>query len=338
MSLADASPPVLAVRDLTAAFRTETGWFDAISGVSLSVRRGETVALVGESGSGKSVTGMSVMRLLPASGARIGCGQILFRGRDGVERDLRLLGEPAMRRLRGDEIAMIFQEPMTSLNPTQTAGQQIAEVLRLHRKLRRRQAAAEAIRMLDLVEIADARLRADSYPHQMSGGMRQRVMIAMALACRPSLLLADEPTTALDVTVQSQILRLIRTLQDEIGMGVLFITHDIGVVAEIADRVEVMYGGQVVESAPVRTLFDASRHPYTRGLMASLPQVGRAAGGRRRLPMIAGVACDPRAPPPGCRFAPRCGLALPDCVASPPDVARVSALQQTRCLRWRELA
>ncbi|NPD68950.1 ABC transporter ATP-binding protein [Lichenicola cladoniae] len=335
--MTDADEPVLAVRDLVTVFHTARGTFRALDGVNLTVPRGRTVALVGESGSGKSVTSMSIMRLLNRPSAEIISGQILFRGRSGRERDLVQLDERSMRSLRGNEIAMIFQEPMTSLNPTGTIGEQISEALRLHRRISRRLAAAEAVRLLGLVEISDPARRVDSYPHHLSGGMRQRVMIAMALACGPSLLLADEPTTALDVTVQAQILQLLRTLQAELGMGVLFITHNMGVVAEIADRVSVMYGGQVIESAPSQSLFDAPGHPYTRALMASLPRMDEVLAPHRRLPTIRGNVVDPRSPPPGCRFAPRCDLTLPACEAAVPEERRIDIGHQSRCLRWQEL-
>ena len=342
MSPAAPEAPVLALRGLTTEFGSRGGAFRVLDGVTLTVPRGRTLALVGESGSGKSVTGLSIMRLLRPPRARIVSGEILFRGRDGLARDLARLGEPAMRRLRGNDIAMIFQEPMTSLNPTQTVGWQIAEALRLHQPIPAAAARVHAVRLLRLVEIADAGRRVDLYPHQMSGGMRQRVMIAMALACGPSLLVGDEPTTALDVTVQAQVLRLLRRLQQELGMGILFITHDLGVVAEIADQVAVLYGGQVMESAPVETLFEAPRHPYTRGLMASLPLRAPAApatdAGRRRLPVVRGSVVDLRAPPPGCRFAPRCDFTLAACEAATPAEAAGAPAHQARCLRWRELA
>ena len=330
-------PPVLEVRNLVSAFRTGSGWIRAVDGVSFEIPRGRTVALVGESGSGKSATALSIMGLLKPPYARITSGQILFRSREGTIRDLARLDDRSMRALRGNEIGMVFQDPMTSLNPTQTVGWQIAETLRLHRRISARAAAAEAVRLLGLVEIADASRRAESYPHHLSGGMRQRVMIAMALACKPTLLLADEPTTALDVTVQAQILRLIRGLQDELGMGVLFITHDMGVVAEIADRVEVMYAGQVVESAPVMTLFDAPRHPYTQALMRSLPGLQRSIGPRRRLPVIPGSLEHAREST-GCRFADRCGFTEVACRAAIPQVAQLSVAHQSRCVRWQELA
>ena len=331
-------PPVLKVSGLISAFRDGSGWRPAVDGADLAVPRGRTVALMGESGSGKSVTALSVMRLLRAPNARIVSGRILFRGRDDQVRDLAALDERAMRRIRGNEIGMVFQEPLRSLNPTATVGRQIEEAIRLHRPVGRASAASEAVRLLDQVRIADARRRADAYPHHLSGGMCQRVMIAMALANRPSLLLADEPTTALDVTVQSEILRLIRTLQAELGMGVLFITHDLGVVAEIADRVDVMYAGQVIESAPVATLFDAPRHPYTRALLRSRPG-GRGQGAAHRLlPTLPGSAPHGRSEQPGCRFAARCELAVGRCLSHTPSLDDVAHGHLARCLRWRELA
>jgi oligopeptide/dipeptide ABC transporter ATP-binding protein len=331
---------LLTVSGLVTEFTTEDGPLRAVKGVDLTVRSGETVALVGESGSGKSVTSLSVMRLLPKKAGRIAQGQILFTGRDGKTRDLATLGENEMRRIRGNEISMIFQEPMTSLNPTQKVGAQIAEAARLHQHLSASAARARAIEMLDLVEIPDPAKRADVYPHQMSGGMRQRVMIAMALACNPALLIADEPTTALDVTVQLQILELMRRLQREIGMGVLFITHNLGVVAEVADRVAVMYGGRIVETATTAELFDHPSHPYTRGLMDSLPKVDHAARARGEatpLRAIPGSVVDPRFPPKGCDFNPRCGFAVEDCRAGVPDMASVSEAHLTRCIRWEAL-
>ena len=326
---------VLALRGLAVEFTTRTGSFRAVDGVTLDVRRGRTVALVGESGSGKSVTIQSVMRLLNSS-ARIAAGEILFRGRDGRRRDLAQLDERAMRTIRGNEIGLIFQEPMTSLNPLLSVGRQIAQAIRLHRRVSAREAAAEAVSLLRQVEIGDAAARAAQYPHQLSGGMRQRVMIAMALSCRPVLLLADEPTTALDVTVQAQILRLLRSLQEQLNMGILFVTHNLGVVAEIADQVEVMYGGQIIESAPVEKLFDQPLHPYTRALLASLPNADAPHRARQRLAVMPGQVVDPRQPPPGCRFEPRCGLAVADCRELPPTVHAAAAHHQVRCLRWSE--
>jgi peptide/nickel transport system ATP-binding protein/oligopeptide transport system ATP-binding protein len=328
--------PVLMLRRLAVEFTTPSARFRAVDGVSLTVERGQTLALVGESGSGKSVTTLSILRLLRPPLARIAAGEILFRGRDGRLRDLAQLDERQMRRVRGDEIGLIFQEPMTSLNPVMSVGAQIAQAIRLHRAVSKRAAAAEAQSLLRLVEIDDAARRAASYPHQLSGGMRQRVMIAMAIACRPVLLLADEPTTALDVTVQAQILRLIRRLQREFGMGVLFITHNLGVVAEIADQVAVMYGGQIVESAPVNQLFDSPRHPYTRALLASLPDAAAAHTPHRRLRVVPGQVVDPRRPPPGCRFEPRCGRAEEECRRVGPEVMAASPVHAVRCRRWNE--
>ncbi len=325
---------VLSLRGLAVEFATRDKPFRAVDGVTLDVLRGRTIALVGESGSGKSVTIQSVMRLLKPP-ARIAAGEILFRGRDGERRDLALLDERHMRRIRGNEIGLIFQEPMTSLNPLLKVGVQIAQAVRLHRRASAREAAAEALRLLRQVEIGDAAARAAQYPHQLSGGMRQRVMIAMALACRPVLLLADEPTTALDVTVQAQILHLLRSLQEQLGMGILFVTHNLGVVAEIADQVAVMYGGQIVESAPVGRLFDRPLHPYTRALLASRPDAD-AHQPRRRFPAIPGEAVDPRCLPPGCRFEPRCALARSDCRSSPPALETAAAGHGVRCVRWSQ--
>lgn len=330
------SNPVLTLRQLAVEFATKSGRFRAVDGVSLNVPRGQTVALVGESGSGKSVTIMSIMRLLQPAIAKIAAGEILFRGRDGKTHDLRLLNEKQMRSIRGNEIGLIFQEPMTSLNPLMTVGRQIAQAIRLHRPLSSNAALAEAVKLLRLVEISDAAHCSGNYPHQLSGGMRQRVMIAMALVCKPVLLLADEPTTALDVTVQAQILRLIRNLQLEFGMGVLFVTHNLGVVAEIADHVEVMYGGQIVESAPVDMLFDGARHPYTRALLASLPDAAAPHLPHRRLRVVPGQVVDPRRPPPGCRFEPRCALAIGECSRGSPAVVAAGPAHQVRCPRWSE--
>jgi len=328
--------PVLMLRRLAVEFTTPSARFRAVDGVSLTVEHGQTLALVGESGSGKSVTTLSILRLLRPPLARIAAGEILFRGRNGRIRDLAQLDERQMRRIRGDEIGLIFQEPMTSLNPVMTVGAQIAQTIRLHRAVSKRAAAGEAQALLRLVEIDDAARRAASYPHQLSGGMRQRVMIAMAIACRPVLLLADEPTTALDVTVQAQILGLIRRLQREFGMGVLFITHNLGVVAEIADHVAVMYGGQIVESAPVARLFDAPGHPYTRALLASLPDPSLPHAPHQRLRVVPGQVVDPRRPPAGCRFEPRCAQAGEDCRRGPPEVVAASAVHAVRCLRWSD--
>ncbi|GGH29393.1 ABC transporter ATP-binding protein [Alsobacter metallidurans] len=327
--------PLLAINNLEVSFRTEEGTVTPVRGVTLSVNAGETLALVGESGSGKSVTSLAVMGLLPRPAGRISGGSILFRRRAGGAIDLAQASASEVRRLRGAEIAMIFQEPMTSLNPVLTVGEQIAESVRLHRGLGQGDAMRRAREMLDLVEIPDAGRRVHDYPHQMSGGMRQRVMIALAMACDPALLIADEPTTALDVTIQAQILALIERLRREMGMGVLFITHNLGVVAEVADRVAVMYAGEVVESAPVRPLFHAPRHPYTRALLDCLPaRAARGADGRRVVRSIPGTVSRVAE---GCGFAPRCEFVRDSCrvgaipLESEPD-------RVVRCLRWREIA
>ncbi len=298
-----AALPLLEVRDLTASFDTERGRLRAIEGVSFDVPRGAMVGLVGESGSGKSVTSLSIMRLLPEAGARIEAGSVDF---DGV--DLVKLSERAMTKIRGGRIAMVFQEPMTSLNPVYTVGAQIAEAIRLHEDVSRREARARARELVAKVGIPDPDSRLDAYPHELSGGMRQRVMIAMALSCSPELLIADEPTTALDVTIQAQILDLLDELRRERGMSVLFITHDLGVIAELADRVIVMYAGRVVEAADTRELFADPRHPYTRGLLRCVPRLGSSRDGTRatRLPTIEGTVPDLLALPEGCRFGPRC--------------------------------
>jgi peptide/nickel transport system ATP-binding protein len=298
------SEPLLSVEHLTTAFHTERGVLRAVEDVSLSLEKGRTLAVVGESGCGKSVTALSIMRLLPTPPAEIEAGAIQF-----MERDLLKLSERSMRAVRGDKISMIFQEPMTSLNPVYSVGAQIIEAIRIHRKVSRRAARARAIEMLRVVGIPSPEDRVDSYPHQLSGGMRQRVMIAMALSCEPELLIADEPTTALDVTIQAQILDLLRRLQEELGMSILFITHDLGVVAEFASDVVVMYAGRVVETASVNRIFDRPLHPYTRGLLASVPPLDSSKSDKpRRLTTIEGLVPDLVNPPMGCRFADRCAL------------------------------
>ena len=299
--------PLLEVRDLATSFFTQDGTTRAVDGVSFSIMPGETLGVVGESGCGKSVTALSVMRLLPPKLARVVRGEVLFEGQD-----LLTLNDRAMRAMRGNQIAMIFQEPMTSLNPVETIGFQICETLRIHQGLSRAEARARAVEMLALVRIPDAGQRLAAYPHHFSGGMRQRVMIAMALACQPRLLIADEPTTALDVTIQAQILRLMLELRGRTGAAVLLITHDLGVVAETCERVMVRYAGRKVEEAPVEVLFDAPGHPYTRGLMASRPRRGHAAAGTR-LTELPGLVPSLREPITGCAFAPRCDLATDQC-------------------------
>ena len=324
------SEPLLEVRDLRTQFHTEDGVVRAVDGVSFELRAGETLAVVGESGSGKSVTSLSILRLVASPPGRIAGGQVRLRGRD-----LLALPESAMRGVRGREISMIFQEPQTSLNPVHTCGAQIAEVVETHERTGWRTARARAIEMLRLVGIPAPEQRADEYPHQLSGGMRQRVMIAMALACRPAVLIADEPTTALDVTIQAQILELLADLRRELGMAVLLITHDLGVVAETADRVAVMYAGQIVESADVRSLFRRPLHPYTAGLLASLPRLGRRT---ERLRTIPGGVPNPARFPAGCRFHPRCPLAQARCREAEPALEAFGEGRAVRCWRAAEIA
>ncbi len=300
---------LLEVRELRTHFRTPDGSVRAVDGVSFHIDAGETLAIVGESGCGKSVTSMSILRLIPEPPGKV-TGRIAFRGRD-----LMLLSEREMRRIRGNEISMIFQEPMTSLNPVLTVGRQIRETLKLHQGLDDRAAEARAIEMLDLVHIPEARRRVREYPHQLSGGMRQRVMIAMALACNPKLLIADEPTTALDVTIQAQILDLMQELKAKVGAAILLITHDLGVVAEMAERIVVMYAGRKVEEARARDLFRTPRHPYTRGLLGAVPKLGSslATDAPSRLAEIPGIVPNLTKPIIGCAFASRCAEATDLC-------------------------
>ena len=320
--------PLLRIEDLRTHFRTDEALVRAVDGVSYDVRAGETLAVVGESGSGKSVTALSILRLIPTPPGRIGGGRILFKGRD-----LLTVGVAEMRRIRGKDISMIFQEPMTSLNPVFTCGEQIIETLMLHERINRRAAHQRAIEMLQLVGIPAAEQRVDEYPHQMSGGMRQRVMIAMALACKPAILIADEPTTALDVTIQAQILELLKRLQREFGMAVILITHDLGVVAESADRVAVMYAGQVVEYCDVRSAFRQPLHPYTAGLQASLPKLGVV---QDRLRVIPGNVPNPTNFPRGCRFHPRCPVAVQGCLRDQ-ELREIAPGHLTRCWRAEEI-
>ena len=336
---AGAAPDILSAAGLRTYFDTEDGVARAVDDVSFRVRKAETLAIVGESGSGKSVSALSIMRLIPSPPGRIVSGSVVFRGRDGVERDLSSLDEAAMRLIRGNEIGMVFQEPMTSLNPVFPVGDQIGETVRLHQNLGRRAARARAIELLELAGIAEPHRRIHEYPHHMSGGMRQRVMIAMALSCGPALLIADEPTTALDVTIQAQILELMRRLQAEMGMSILFITHNLGVVAEMADRVVVMYAGRVVEEADVRAIFREPRHPYTRGLLAGIPRVDDARGSdpAHRLSAIPGSMPSPIALPPGCAFADRCAFVRDVCRAALPAIVDTGGGHLSRCVRWNEL-
>jgi len=321
---------LLDVRDLQTQFTTSGGVVRAVDGVSWDVRAGETVALVGESGCGKSVSALSVMRLVAAPAGRIVGGRILFKGRD-----LLALRDDEMRKMRGREIGMIFQEPMTSLNPVLTIGRQLTETLEIHLGMSPAQARARAGEILGLVGISDPERRLRQYPHQFSGGMRQRIMIAMALSCNPALILADEPTTALDVTIQAQILELLNRLQGELGMAVLLITHDLGVVAETADRVAVMYAGQVVEYCDVNSAFKRTLHPYTGGLLASLPRLGAP---RETLRVIPGNVPNPSSFPTGCRFHPRCPVVEDRCRAKEPPILTFDGDHASRCWRADEIA
>lgn len=315
--------PLLEVRDLTTRFRTEGGSVLAVDSVSLHVDPGETLAIVGESGSGKSVTALSILRLIPTPPGRIERGEIQFEGQDLLKLD-----NAGIQAIRGNKIAMIFQEPMSSLNPALTVGMQIAEPINTHRGTPWGKAYDAAIALMERVHIADAGRRLASYPHQYSGGMRQRVMIAMALACAPRLIIADEPTTALDVTVQAQILDLLRDVTRETGSSLVLITHDLGVVARYADRVAVMYAGRVVETAPARDLYERPLHPYTRGLMASVPRLEDS--GRRLVP-VEGQPPNLAKLPPGCAFAPRCRQAQARCVGERPMLVSVSANHAKAC-------
>jgi peptide/nickel transport system ATP-binding protein len=316
MSEAKGNATVLDVKNLQTVFFTNSGLFKAVDDVSFSVRRGETLAIVGESGCGKSVTALSIMRLVPDPPGRIVGGSVTLEGTE-----LLSLDEAEMRRVRGNRISMIFQEPMTSLNPVMRIGDQITEAVRLHRQITAKEAWSQAVEMLRLVRIPEPERRVQEYPHQLSGGMRQRAMIAMALACRPALLIADEPTTALDVTIQAQILALIVDLQKRLGTGLILITHDLGVVAQTAQRVIVMYAGKKVEEATVEALFENPKHPYTRGLMASMPAViSLEAKADARLTEIPGMVPSLTNLPAGCAFAPRCKLAVDRCRAEYPPL------------------
>jgi peptide/nickel transport system ATP-binding protein len=317
------SPPLVSIDDLTVQFRGDRKWTTAIQGVSFDVGEGDCLGIVGESGSGKSVTALSMLRLHARGTSRFASGTVRYGGQDLLKAPERYL-----REIRGRDIAMVFQDPMSSLNPVLTICDQISETLRLHQGMSRADARVRAIELLDLVRIADARRRVDEYPHRLSGGMRQRVMIAIAIACRPRLLIADEPTTALDVTIQAQILELLRELRTELGMAVMLISHDLGVIAEFAERVIVMYAGRVVEQAPVDVLFRTPVHPYTEGLMASIPALD---GGDGRLYSIPGRIPDPDEPIAGCRFGPRCAHVQEICRAAVPDLAAIGPGHRVRC-------
>jgi peptide/nickel transport system ATP-binding protein len=321
--------PLLRIDDLRVDFATEKGWANVVNGVSFDVGEHEVLGLVGESGSGKTVTGLSLLGLVPSPPGRTSGGHIWFDGHD-----LTTVSEKQMRRIRGNDISMVFQEPMTSLNPAFTIGDQISETYRRHRGCGRGEGMRRAVEMVDLVGIPNARSRVKEYPHEFSGGMRQRAMIAMALCCEPRLLIADEPTTALDVTVQAQILELLTSMREDLGMSIIFVTHDLGVVAEICDRVVVMYAGQVVETSPASNLFPNPRHPYTEGLLSAMPQLGSRTG---RLDTIPGRTPEPWAMPPGCRFGPRCPHHSDACDADPIPLQPVADARATRCIRTDEL-
>jgi oligopeptide/dipeptide ABC transporter ATP-binding protein len=328
MNDAAAAAAVLEVDDLSVEFRSTERLVHAVRGVSFTVGRAETVAIVGESGSGKSVTALSLMRLVEHGGGTITSGSLLFERPGGARTDLARVSSATMQSIRGAEIAMIFQEPMTSLNPVFTVGEQIAESIRLHQGVDAASANREALRMLDQVRIPESAQVLGRYPHQLSGGMRQRVMIAMAIACKPRLLIADEPTTALDVTIQAQILELLRDLRKELSMSVMLISHDLGVIAEFAQRVIVMYAGRVVEDAPVAQLFRRPVHPYTMGLIAAVPKLD---GDAPRLATIPGRIPSPQEVIPGCRFSPRCTLVQDGCLGTQPAMQPAGDRQSARC-------
>jgi len=315
---------LLEVRNLTTRFYTQDGVVHAVNGISYSLDEGETLGIVGESGCGKSVSVLSLMRLIPDPPGKIVDGQVFFYGRD-----LLRLSDEEMRQVRGAEIAMVFQDPMTSLNPVLTVGFQITEALKLHQGMSDKEARDRAAQLLTMVGIPQARERLDDYPHQFSGGMRQRAMIAMALSCNPMLLIADEPTTALDVTIQAQIIDLVKRLQEKLGMAVIWITHDLGVVARLTQRVIVMYAGYIIEEAPVKELYGSPRHPYTIGLLGSLPRLDEAPG--TRLLSIPGQPPDLVAPPPGCPFAPRCRYASERCLHENPALEPVGDAHRVAC-------
>ncbi|MER8378339.1 ABC transporter ATP-binding protein [Mesorhizobium sp. M0142] len=332
--------PILSISGLRAVFRIAGRDIAAVTDVDLTIGSGETVALVGESGSGKSVTSLSIIGLLPKRVGHIAEGSIALRRKNGTVTELTSLDAESLRKIRGNEIGMVFQEPMASLNPVYTIGEQIAEPIRIHLGKSHREAEADAVRLLEQVGIPDPKRRARQYPHELSGGMRQRATIAMALSCDPGLLIADEPTTALDVTIQAQILDLLAELQAQRGMGILFVTHNLGVVAEIADRVAVMYAGRIVETGPVSEVFTRPRHPYTAGLMRSVPRLGEATALKiagTPLPTIAGNVPSLALLPKGCSFAPRCPMAITACRAAVPPLFAATPTQQSRCLRWEEL-
>ncbi len=321
--------PLLDVRDLRTYFHTDAGDAKAVDGISFSIDAGKTLAIVGESGCGKTVTALSILQLIPQPPGEFVSGEIRFAGRDLLK-----LAPHELRAVRGGQVAMIFQEPATSLNPVFTVGSQIGEAIALHRKLPRSQIRAEVLRSLQAVHVSDPERRIDQYPHEMSGGMKQRVMIAMALSCNPQLLVADEPTTAVDVTIQARILELLKSMQAERGMAVLLITHDLGVVAELADEVVVMYAGKIIEKGPVAEVFDNPRHPYTLGLFASLPRIDQKKG---RLEAIEGSVPAATRFPAGCRFRERCRWAIEKCTTEPP-LETIGNDHLVACWRQEEIA
>ncbi|MBR1139901.1 MULTISPECIES: ABC transporter ATP-binding protein [Bradyrhizobium] len=323
--------PLLEIKGLKTYFNSDEGQVQAVDGVDISINRGETLCVVGESGSGKTVTAMSVLKLIAMPPGRIAGGQILWQGRDLVP-----LNSSEMNKIRASEIAIVFQEPMTSLNPVYTVGDQIAEVIRLHQGLSKKAAMERAAEMLALVQLPNPQRRIHDYPHHFSGGQRQRVMIAMALSCNPKLLIADEPTTALDVTIQAQILDLLLDMKERLGMSIMLITHAMGVVAEVAQRVVVMYAGRVAEEAPVERLFANPRHPYTQGLIRSIPRIDLAAVKKSRLESIPGSVPKLINPPEGCRFASRCRFAIPDCTRAQPELREIEPGHKVACIRAEE--
>jgi peptide/nickel transport system ATP-binding protein len=330
---AAAGQSLLDVRNLTTSFGTDEGRVRAVDNVSFSIPRGSAVALVGESGSGKSVTALSIMRLIQSPG-RVDAGEVLFRGKNLLQ-----ISESEMRKHRGNDIGMIFQEPMTSLNPVFRVGYQVEEAIRIHRKVSKKEARRQAADMLELVAIPDPHKRLDDYPHQLSGGMRQRVMIAIALACDPELLIADEPTTALDVTIQAQIMEILAGLQEKLGLAILLITHDLGVVAGFCERIIVMYTGRIVEEAPVRELFANPKHPYTRGLLGSLPKLTEAEkGGMTRLQAISGMVPPISNLPKGCKFNTRCPDVMEICYGNEPARIIVGEDHDARCYLYGDEA
>ena len=319
---------ILEVKDLCVEFRTAEGTVQAVDHLSYVLHKGEKLGIVGESGSGKSVSSLGMMQLIPNPPGQITGGEILYLGRDLVK-----TSERDMQKIRGNEISMIFQEPMTSLNPIIKCGKQIAESLRLHRGMKKKEAMEEAVRMMKAVGIANPEVRAHEYPHQMSGGMRQRVMIAMALACQPQILIADEPTTALDVTIQAQVLETMKELREKFGSAMIMITHDLGIIAEVCDEVSVVYAGQIVEHGTLEDVFEHTLHPYTEGLFGSLPNIEER---RHRLQPIPGLMPDPTDLPKGCCFAPRCKYCTEECKKARPEIKWTSDTHYVRCSRYDE--